>query len=304
MRRIVIHVSDGFPILSLTLITEPLRVANREIGNAAFEWSVVSDAGGICHSSSGIPLETAELPNQGVDAAILLASYNPDRSSTEVALSWLRRLDRRGCLLGCVDTGALIFARAGLLERRPAATHPEAITGFHRQFPNSLFVDRMFDFSPPRFSSAGGVSTLDMTLALIGHFTTPQLAQRVAEILTYDPPAAGWMPQSIPHSVPQEVRAAVAMMQSDLSLRRNISEIAAALDVPVWKLNRMFKRYLHTSPKSYFAGLRLAKARDMLRNTTLAVGEIANECGYDNAEAFSRAYRNQFGKPPSLDRAL
>ena len=203
-----------------------------------------------------------------------------------------------------MDTGALVFARAGLLERRPAATHPEAIAGFHRQFPNSLFVDRMFDFSPPRFSSAGGVSTLDMTLALIGHFASQHLAQRVAEILTYNPPVAGWMPQSIPQSVPPEVRSAVAMMQSDLSRRRSISEIASALGVPVWKLNRMFNRYLHTSPKSYFAGLRLAKARDMLRNTTLAVGEIANECGYDNAEAFSRAYRTQFGTAPSLDRAL
>ncbi len=304
MTRIVIHVADGFPILSVTLITEPLRVANRETGKQTFEWLVVSDAGGICFSSSGIPLDTAELAEKEADAAILLASYNPDRSSTAATLSWLRRLDRKGCLLGCVDTGALVFARAGLLTRRPAATHPEAIAGFHRQFPNSLFVDRMFDFSPPRFSSAGGVSTLDMTLALIGHFETQRLAQRVAEILTYDAPMAGWMPQSIPRSVPQAVRDAVAMMQSDLSRRKSISEIAAALNLPIWKLNRLFNRYLHAPPKSYLTRLRLTKARDMLRNTTLAVGEIASECGYDNADAFSRAYRTQFGTSPTLDREL
>lgn len=94
------------------------------------------------------------------------------------------------------------------------------------------------------------------------------------------------------------------MMQADLTGRKSISDIAGALQIPVWRLNRLFNRYLHAAPKTYFAGLRLAKARDMLRNTTLTVGEIANECGYDNADAFSRAYRTQFGIAPSFDRTL
>ncbi|MBY6117423.1 helix-turn-helix domain-containing protein [Mameliella alba] len=304
MVQIAIHVADGFPILSLTLITEPLRVANRELGRQRFEWLAVSDRGGTCHSSSRIPLETAALPKEIPEAAILLASYKPDSSSTAETLAWLRRLDREGCLLGCVDTGALVFARAGLLGVRPAATHPEAMAGFHRQFPDSLFVDRMFDFSPPRFSSAGGVATLDMTLAMIAHFTNPRLAQRVAQILTYEPPVAGWMPQAVPPSMPKELRDAVAIMQANLSRGKSISEVAGALGVPVWKLNRLFNRYLHSSPTSYFVRLRLAKARDMLRNTTLPVGEIATECGYDNAEAFSRAYRSRYECAPSLDRDL
>ncbi|MBY6141917.1 helix-turn-helix domain-containing protein [Leisingera daeponensis] len=304
MVQLALHLADGFPILSLTLITEPLRVANRELGRQRFEWRAVSDRGGICQSSSGIPLDTAALNGEVPDAAILLSSYKPERSSTAEALFWLRRLDRKGCLLGCVDTGALVFARAGLLGVRPAAAHPEAIAGFHRQFPDSLFVDRMFDFSPPRFSSAGGVATLDMTLALIAHFSSRRLAQRVAQILTYDPPVAGWVPQAIPQSVPQEVRDAVAIMQSNLSRGMRISQMAGALGVPVWKFNRLFNRYLHCSPTTYFMQLRLAKARDMLRNTILAVGDIAAECGYDNMEAFSRAYRLQYGRPPSQDREL
>ncbi len=304
MIEIAIHVADGFPVLSLTLITEPLRVANREIGQTNFEWNAVSDNGGICHSSSGIPMETVPLTADIPAAVILLASYKPDRSSTKETLAWLRRMDRNGCMLGCVDTGALVFARAGLLGVRPAATHPEAIAGFHRQFPNSLFVDRMFDFSPPRFSSAGGIATLDMTLALIAHFTNQRLAQRVAQVLTYDPPVAGWAPQSIPQSVPHEVRNAVSIMQSNLSQRIKVSEVSEMLGIPMWKLNRLFNRYLHSSATSYFVGLRLAKARDMLRNTTLPVGEIAAECGYDNADAFSRAYRSQYSRAPSSDRNL
>ncbi len=304
MFRTAIHIADGFPILSLTLITEPLRVANRELGRAAFTWETVSDDGGLRHSSSGIPLSTNPLPTDGPDAAILLASYRPHASATEPAMGWFRRLDRAGCLLGCVDTGALVFAQAGLLARRPAAAHPEAIAGFHNQFPDSLFVDRMFDFSPPRFSSAGGVATLDMTLALIAHAATPRLARRVAEILTYQPPVSGWSPQTLPHSIPQEVRDAVAIMQSNVSGPMRAGDVARSLGLPPWKLGRLFNRYLHCAPTTYFMQLRLSKARDMLRITTLPVGDIASACGYGNADVFSRAYRSQYGKPPSADRDL
>ena len=304
MMNICVHVSDGFPVLSLALITEPLRVANRELGAEKFAWTIVSDRGGTLHSSSGLPLETSHLPEAVPHAVILLASYKPDRSSTETAMTWLRKMDRSGCLLGCVDTGALVFARAGLLGVRPAAAHPEAIAGFHRQFPNSLFVDRMHDFSPPRFSSAGGVATLDMTLALIAHLTSHRISRRVAEILTYDPPLAGRQIQPIPASVPDEVRDAVSIMEAHLSTCLSIAQIAHQAGLPVWKLNRLFQRYLHSAPKSYYVKRRLSRARDMLRNSTLSVGEIASECGYDNADVFSRAYRNRFGLAPSLDRGL
>jgi len=304
MTRVAIHIADGFPILSLTLVTEPLRVANRELGRPRFDWQIVSDTGGRRQSSSGLPMETVALAASDPDAVILLASYHPDRSATSDTLSWLRRLDRKGRLLGCVDTGALVFAQAGLLGVRPAAAHPEAIAGFHRQFPSSLFVDRMFDFSPPRFSSAGGVATLDMTLALVAHATTQRLSDRVAQILTYDRPLSGWMPQAIPTSVPEDVRSAVSIMQSNLSGGLRVAEIAARLQVPVWRLNRLFNRHLHMSPTSYFVRLRLERARDMLRNTTLPVGDIASESGYENADAFSRAYRARYGAAPSTDRAL
>ena len=304
MTHISLHVSEGFPILSVTLITEPLRVANRELGHTRFTWSFVSEKGGLLRSSSDLSLDTIAMPTDIPDAMVLLASYAPERAATKATLSWLRRLDRRGCLLGCVDTGALVFAKAGLLGVRPAAAHPEAMPGFHRLFPESLFIDRLVDFSPPRFSSAGGVSTLDMTLALIAHLSHEGLARRVSEILTYDPPHAKWQPTPIPKSIAPEVRDAVSIMEANLSNCLSIADIAKRLELPTWKLRRLFKKSLHSSPTSYYVDRRLVRARDMLRNTALPVGEIASECGYDNAEVFCRAYRTRFDIAPSLDRKL
>jgi AraC family carnitine catabolism transcriptional activator len=304
MPSIWLHIADGFPILSLTLVTEPLRVANREAGRKVFDWTVVSDDGGVRQSSSGIPVATVSPPETLPEAVILLASYHPERAATETTLAWLRRLDRHGMLLGCVDTGALVFAKAGLLGVRPAAVHSEAIHGVQRLFPKSLFVDRLYDFSPPRLSSAGGVATLDMSLALIAHFTHARIARRVAEILNYTPVLPELSVDRLPGSVPAEVRDAVSIMEANLSAPLGIAEIARQVGQPVWKLNRLFGRHLHASPTRHYVRRRLARARDMLRNTTLSVGEIAAECGYGNAEVFSRAYRAEFGCTPSGDRAL
>lgn len=305
MPTIAIHVSDGFPILSLTLVTEPLRIANREIGRDTFRWRIVSDDGEMMSSSSGFGLSTEPLPGIRPDAIALLASYRPERAATQRTLAWLRAMDRAGCLMGCVDTGALVFARAGLLTKRPAAVHPEAVAAFSRQFPQSLFVDRLFDFSPPRFSSAGGISTIDMTLALIGHMAGGRLAQRVATILTYDRIHGDRLVGDIAGMpLEPELRTALSLMRANLANPLPVSVIAARCNVPGWRLTRLFRRRLHQAPTSYYVSLRLERAREMLRNSTLGVGDIATECGYDNIETFSRGYKAKYGCAPSRDRVL
>lgn len=309
MPDISVVLSDDFPVLSLTLITEPLRVANRELARPLFTWRLVSEKGGRISSSSGFEVDTAPLDNGKPDALILLTSYGPDRSATGTVLAWLRRMDRAGCLMGCVDTGALVFARAGLLNRRPAAAHHEAIVGFAREFPGKLFVDRRFDFAPPRFSSAGGIATADMTLALIAHFAAPAVATRVAAILNYAPPdrtRTGSAPASADRleAISPVLAQAVDLMRTNLSSPLEVSRISLACGVPGWKLTRLFKRHLHHSPAAYYLSLRLDQAQDMLRNSSLSVGDIASECGYDNIESFSRSYKTRHGRPPSRDRSV
>ncbi len=305
MPTILLHLSNGFPAAPLTLVTEPLRVANRELGRAVYDWRFVSDQGGSVASSSGIEIPTVPLPEDRPDALVVLASYGPERAATPRTLSWLRKMDRAGCLMGCVDTGAFIFAKAGLLHTHPATAHPEALAGLSRQFPRSLFIDRVVDFTLPRFSAIGGVATMEMTLDLITHFSGRPTARRVAEIFAYRPGvlSAPNLPSPAALSIP-ELRAVVQLMEQHLSDPRPISEIAARLGTPGWRLNRLFRRYLHASPTSYYVTLRLERARHMLRNSALPVGEIASDCGYQNGEVFARAYKARFGLPPSRDRGV
>lgn len=54
----------------------------------------------------------------------------------------------------------------------------------------------------------------------------------------------------------------------------------------------------------YLTDWRMHIAKDLLVNSDLTVGAIADSVGYDAVEAFSRAFRRLHGLPPSDWKAL
>ncbi len=53
---------------------------------------------------------------------------------------------------------------------------------------------------------------------------------------------------------------------------------------------------------SYLTQLRLQKAAEMLKNTTLKIYEIAENTGYGNVEHFNRVFKKMYGKSPTAYR--
>ena len=235
---------------------------------------------------------------------LLLSSYTPENALTKPLLGWLRRRARAGTLMGCVDTGAMIFAEAGLLTQNPAAVHFESLRGYRETYADQMFVDRMFDLSDNRCSSAGGVATCDMTLALIARFSGHELAKRVSEILTYRPtefdgPQQKMLVETSLARLDRILGRAVDLMLAHLSDPLSISTLSTQLGVPQWTLERLFKRHLKKTPSAYYRFLRLSQARNILLNTNYRVSEVGTLCGFDNPESFARAYKKQFGETAS-----
>ena len=309
MPSVDIVLTETFPILSLTLVTEPLRVANRESVEHLWRWRFLSIEGGDKISSSGMRVETVPLDDQAADVVLLLSSYRPEASLVPDLLSWLKRRARTGATMGCVDTGALIFAEAGLLSRVPAAVHFEALRGYRERFADEMFVDRLFNVAANRCSSAGGVATFDMTLGLIESFNGADLANRVAEILTYRPtghegPQQRLLTDTSLARLDRNLARAVDLMLAHLDQPLPITEITLRVGVPLWTLGRLFKQYLKASPSAYYRGLRLSEARNLLRNSSLRISEVSALCGFDNPESFARAYRRHFGLTATDERHL
>ena len=309
-KTIVVVIDEGFPLLSLAFVTEPLRLANRESPRPLFNWRVLSLTGNRPRSSGGREVGVdGALDDEPADAVILLASYYPDRMISAKLLDWLRRRAASGALMGCVDTGALIFAQAGLLSRRPAAAHHEAIVGFREAHGEAFFADLLYDLDGDRCSSAGGVATFDMSLAVIELFGSRKLAKRVAQILNYRPletdRASGSFGRdwSIPR-LDRTLAQAIDVMLANIERPISISDIGDHVGLPPWRLRRLFHKHVGMSPQEYYLELRLERARNLLRNSSEKVGTIAHMCGFSALESMSRVYKTRYGLPPSTDRTL
>lgn len=307
MPNVALVLSENFPILSLTLITEPLRVANRELARAEWSWTILSTEGGALQSSSGIEIPTQPLDGISYDIVLLICSYSPENALSAPLLAWLRKHARKGTMMGCVDTGAMIFAEAGLLTKTPAAVHFEALRGYQERYGTQMFVDRMFDIAETRCSSAGGVATFDMALGLISRYNNHDLSLRVAEILTYRPTEHSGSQQKMLidttiSRLDRMLGRAVDLMLANIRDPLDIDTICKRLNTPRWTLHRLFRRHLKHTPAAYYRYLRLSQAKNLLLNSSFQIGEIGNLCGFENPESFSRAYMRLFGMSPTKTR--
>ena len=100
----------------------------------------------------------------------------------------LRALSQAGTLMTSVCTGSLVYADAGLLDGKPAAT-------YHTAFPELLPLGNEIEPRPDdRFVDAGQVITaagvsagIDMALHLVGRLHSPERAKEVRRYIQYDP---------------------------------------------------------------------------------------------------------------------
>lgn len=77
-----------------------------------------------------------------------------------------------------------------------------------------------------------------------------------------------------------------------------VESIAERLGVSRATLFRAFHAEYGASPKAVLDGLRLERARGLLRASDYSIKEIAASCGYANEAYFSRAFKARTGLPP------
>lgn len=298
-----------FPLLSLAICTEGLRVANRECLPMAFSWDIATVDGQPVSSSSGIPIQpTRSIREIKVSpVAIVLSAYYPEQAYSDELLAWLRHQDHQGSIIGCVDTGAFILAKAGLLSGTGVTVHQESVDPFHEAFDRKLIYDRLFSFEGRRLSSAGGMATFDMILALIARTKGEHLSDRVAALMNYqrltDEPARQGAPRDTALArVNRELGRCVELMQANLEEPLPVEDICAAAGVPSWKARRLFQRYLRRSPADYYLNLRLERAKNLLAHSHAPIKQIAVACGFADTASFSRAFKRHLGRTPSDSR--
>lgn len=67
---------------------------------------------------------------------------------------------------------------------------------------------------------------------------------------------------------------------------------------------RIFHQIYNTSPVKFITNLRLKKAKELLIDNTVRIGDIARQCGFENQYYFSKVFKSETHLTPSEFRAF
>ncbi len=304
---IALFVLPQASILEVASALDPLRNANRQLGSEAYRWRVVTPDGRPAPLTCGI-----ELPSSGplahaagAEALIVVAGYRLHQVATRPLIRDLRRIAPRFQLVGGIDAGPWVLARAGLLDGYRATVHWEDLEDLAAAHPHIDVVPDRFVIDRNRVTISGAAPAADFMLHLIRARHGGALARQVANsFLTRARP--GHEPQIAPTrpepALDPRVAAALARMEARIDAPESMAETARAVGLSPRRLETLFHHALGTTPAAHALGLRLAAARRMLTDTRHPLAEVALRTGFSSPATLSRAFRARFGQPPGALR--
>ncbi|KPF67241.1 hypothetical protein IP84_13930 [beta proteobacterium AAP99] len=313
--------TPGVLLLDLAAMAEPLRLANKFAGAKTFELQMAGPAGAI---QSSLPVQLAglgELPgslggSRENPAWVVLSGTTSDvpasqRNAAEGAtVDWLKTvvapaLSARTARLWTVCSGALLAARAGLLNGRQCTTHHELVDQLKKNHPAAeVQENRIFVIDGPVATSAGITAGIDLALAAIGERCGQAVASQVARDMVVYWRRAGGDPQLSPlldhrnHLHPAVHRAQDAIL-ADPTADWDVENMAAAAHVSSRHLRRLFQDNAGLNPLAYVHSVRVGLAKQALARGA-SVEEAASQAGFGSAQQMRRAWK---GMESSLPRA-
>jgi AraC-like DNA-binding protein len=95
------------------------------------------------------------------------------------------------------------------------------------------------------------------------------------------------------------VRTVIAAMSEDRTLTR-VDQVTERFDLPIRKLQRLFRRYVGVGPKWVLRRYRLHDGADLLaRGQTAELADLAVALGYFDQAHFSHEFKEQIGLTPA-----
>lgn len=303
----------GVVLLDFAGAAEAFRIARAFGADFRLRVAAPIDPGQPASTSLGLGLAGVEPLPESLPAGALLivcgaagdAKASDSRDARAIA-RWLRRAGP-GRRLACICSGALIAARAGLLDGRRCTTHHSLVGALRAIAPHAEVLDsRVFVEDGGVYTSAGITAGIDLALHLIAEIASPRLSAEVArEMVVYlrrapdDPALSPWL-QGRNH-----LDMRVHRVQDALARRPEqdwpLARLAELGHMSVRTLTRRFREAAGMSVHDYHARLRVALARQ-----ALAVGDsveaAAAQAGLGSARQLRRLWAAHAEATPGAHR--
>lgn len=231
------------------------------------------------------------------------SAIETDRTDSET-VNWVRRAARSARRVGSVCTGALLLARAGLLDGRHATTHWNWCERLSRRFPRvQVNPDPIYVRDGNVYTSAGVTAGMDLALALIEEDHGSKLALEVArQLVLYlrRPGSQSQFSAALASQVSDRhpLQELQAWVLEHLDQPLNVRELAAQAAMSPRNFARVFALEVGMTPGKFVKRLRVETARRRLEETRLNLETVAREVGFGSVISMHRAFQRVLGIAP------
>jgi transcriptional regulator GlxA family with amidase domain len=306
MQRIGFVVPEGFQMMALAT-QAVFEYSNRVAGKIVYEMRVLSENGGLVHSSLGVALETERFSARAFDTLIVIGTEEVSPNATPGLLNFIRRGSKLSRRVTSICTGAFILAQAGLLDGRRATTHWYHARELQRRFPKvKMEEDRIFIIDGPIWTSAGATAGLDLALALVEKDLGEEAARSVAKKLVMHHRRAGGQSQHSellalsPKS--DRIQNAIAFAEKNLGSSLSVEKLAEVANLSPRQFSRAFQTETGQSPAKAVEKLRVEAARLMIESSHHPIEVVARETGFVDRRRMREAFLRTLGQPPQIIR--
>lgn len=305
LRRLSFVLVPDLTMMAFTSAVEALRWANQLSGRALYDWQVLSLDGKPVRCSNGIAITVdGAIGEAWEDSVLFVCSGNDPARNTPAALSDLLRYRwRRGGIVGGLCTGAYGLARAGVLAGHRFTLHWENLTPFRESHPTLDAVEVLYVRDRRIWTCAGGSSALDLMLDVIAGDHGPVLARAIADMGMH-PSMRRQGERQRPSPAAQigtrhpGLLAIITAVEDALNEGLDPAEVPRPDDLSDRQVQRLFRKYLNTTPQRYIRERQLERARALLQETSLPLAEIAAATSFPSRTVMTRWFRETYGVSP------
>jgi transcriptional regulator GlxA family with amidase domain len=223
-------------------------------------------------------------------------------------IRWLKTIAGRIRRIGSVCTGAMLLARAGLLDGRRATTHWNWCEVLIRRAPRAhVDPDPIFVRDKNVYTSAGVTAGMDLALALVEEDHGSRLALQVARNLVLYLRRPGGQSQfsaalSLQLTDRKPLRELEAWVLDNLNKPLTVPVLAQRVAMSPRNFARVFTKEMKTTPAKLVERLRVETARRRLEESQNSMESIASECGFGNVNSMRNVFQRALKIAPGQYR--
>jgi len=224
-------------------------------------------------------------------------------------MDWLTQQFEQGSTLCSIVTGSFFLAEAGLLNGKSATTHWRFFDEFENRYPEVKLQRKRFITRDEKLYCTGSVNAVrDIMLHFVEQLYDESIAGEIARQFThelkrsYESLLLNEDQQRSHHD--EEIIKVQEWLDQNFQTEIAIAKLAKKFELSVRSLNRRFKLATNTSPLQYLQNLRIEHSKELLKQSNLAVSEVADLVGYQDASYFTSLFKKITAVTPVEYRSL